>query len=154
MNDKLKIFLAIFASILVAWTVYKLLQKLNIVDDEKDIEAEKVSTQFEKYFNRNNWPEYSKQWRKGKITALALQPTERLKLAKLFQDSLGDYNDDEETIYSVFRALKDLTSITALADTYYTKYGYDLLATLRDRLSNDEMAVIYNILKNKPEFSK
>ena len=61
-------------------------------------------------------------------------------------------NDDEETIYAVFRSLKDKVQVSQLAISYQEEYGNNLIDVLKDRLSVSEVKIIMGIVAKLPPY--
>ena len=75
--------------------------------------------------------------------------------AKDIRDSWGVFNDDEDKIYSVFRALKDQVQVSQVAYQYYMdpKGGkINLIDDLKSRLSKDEVGQVLEIVKKLPQY--
>lgn len=75
--------------------------------------------------------------------------------AKDIRDSWGIFDDDEDKIYSVFRALKDHVQVSQVAYQYYTDpkgSKINLIDELRSRLSKEEVAKVLEIVKKMPPY--
>jgi hypothetical protein len=74
--------------------------------------------------------------------------------AKDLKDAWGIIDDDENKIYSVFRALKDQVQVSQVAYQYY-KLSTDkinLIDDLKSRLNTDEVGQVLAIVKKLPTY--
>ena len=62
------------------------------------------------------------------------------------------FNDDEEKIYAVFRQLTTQWQLSLFSSLFYYFKKKDLLEWLKGFLDANEMAVIFNIIKNYPQY--
>lgn len=75
--------------------------------------------------------------------------------AKDIRDSWGVFDDDEDKIKSVFRALKDQVQVSQVAFQYYNDPKGDkinLIDDLKSRLSKDEVGEMLEIVKKLPQY--
>ncbi len=75
--------------------------------------------------------------------------------AKDIRDSWGVFDDDEDKIYSVFRALKDQVQVSQVAYQYYIdpkSNKINLIDDLKSRLSKDEVGQVLEIVKKMPQY--
>ena len=63
---------------------------------------------------------------------------------------IGRVNDDEQKIYGAFRSIRFRSQVASIVTAYQTLYKKDLLTTLKQRLSQNEMNEIVNIIETKP----
>ena len=140
MDDKTIKTVEIVVGILIIYMVYKFFmsigQKLNIVDDEKDIAATSLVEDKGNMFSPNYW--------KKKNTNL-LTTTSARALAKQLYDASGIFNDNEEAVYGVFRQLSYKTQVSWLSYIFYKQYGEDMLQYLKSFMSNDELSTLKQI---------
>ena len=140
MEDKAIKTVEIVVGILIIYMVYKFFisigQKLNIVDDEKDIAATSLVEDKGNIFSPNYW--------KKKKTNL-LTTTSARALAKQLYDASGIFNDNEEAVYGVFRQLTYKTQVSWLSYIFYKQYGEDMLQYLKSFMSNDELSTLKQI---------
>lgn len=61
-------------------------------------------------------------------------------------------NDDEDSVYQVFRQLKDQYGLSQVASVYEAVYKVPLLNKLKSKLSSDEQDIIYKIVKPYPNY--
>lgn len=127
----------------------KLLKAFNLVDDDDDKAEEGLS----KMWFWNSEASLKKKH-------MTLTASSRATLAKKLYDAAGQlwkliynpmgYNDNEEQIYSVFRALNYQSQVTALVDAFNKAYNEDLYYWLDDKLSQKELLTIKKIIDQKP----
>jgi hypothetical protein len=74
--------------------------------------------------------------------------------AKDIKDAWGVMDDDENKIYSVFRALKDQVQVSQVAFQYYATSTdkINLIDDLKSRLSKDEVGQVLEIVKKLPAY--
>jgi len=107
--------------------------------EAKDMTALKTS----QYFDPNN---YKTGWNMTKLL-----PTDTAKLlAQEIEKSWGFLNDDEDRIYSAFRKINYKVNVSQIAEQYALLYKSDLLGVLLDKLHEDEILFIWNIIDGKP----
>lgn len=131
--------------------VKPLLEKTGLKDSAEEKEAEKKLEQQETKINIWQGVEAVKRAAgKGKNVTLLTYATAVGK-ADAINDSLNWYNDDEERIYGIFRSLNAQTQVASIVDQYRARHKADLLATLQDYLSKDEMNQVISIIDQKPK---
>ncbi len=86
----------------------------------------------------------------SKKTITLLTAKDAQILAKRIYDAFGNFNDDEEALYAVFRGLRFQSQVSSLVDAYQSLYKKDLLTTLKANLSDSELGELLNIVSNKP----
>lgn len=62
------------------------------------------------------------------------------------------FNDDEESVYSVFRRLSTKYEVNFVAKLFQNFYKYDMFAYMKNFMDDSELAIVYNIVDRKPEF--
>lgn len=72
--------------------------------------------------------------------------------AKDIHDAWGFWDDDEDKIYSVYRALKDQVQASMVAYKYYQKNKVNLIDDMRSRLSKDEVGEVMKIVQKLPPY--
>jgi len=74
--------------------------------------------------------------------------------AKDIRDSWGVFDDDEDKIKSVFRALKDQVQVSQVAYQYYqaSTEKINLIDDLKSRLSKEEVGEVLDIVKKLPQY--
>lgn len=151
MDDKTIKIAQLVLAVLVLYLVYKLFksigQKLDIVDDEKDIASAALVED-----KSNIWsPKY---WKNKKNVQLLTNDSAKALAKKIYRAHGtfgnvlmgGGIDDKEEEIYAVFRNLSHKTQLSYLSYYFYKIYGEDLLQFLRSFLNNDELATIAQIV--------
>jgi hypothetical protein len=120
--------------------LYKVSQKLGLIKSsaETSVDTSEIS---------ETW-DYSKPTPKG---ARLLTANSGSLLSEKIYNAHHWYNDNEEEVYSVFRALSSQSQVTSLAYWFKQKYNEDLFYYLKSFLSDNEMAVIVKIINSKPK---
>ena len=74
--------------------------------------------------------------------------------AKEIHDAWGMFDDDENKIYGVFRALKDQVQVSQVAFHYYqsSKDKINLIDDLKGRLNKEEVSQVLEIVKKLPAY--
>jgi hypothetical protein len=67
-------------------------------------------------------------------------------------DATGTFNDDEEKIYGVFRAMKTQSQIAALAKRFNQIKNQDLYSYLKNYLNESELLTVKGIIDQKPKY--
>ena len=62
------------------------------------------------------------------------------------------YNDDEQAIYGVFRAMKTQSQISALAKRFNQLKAQDLYSYLKNYLNEEELLTVKKIIDQKPKY--
>jgi hypothetical protein len=105
-------------------------------------------------FDIQYWQNIQKKLKKKVVI---MKGSEADAFATDIRNSWGWLNDNEDKIYSVFRALKDQVAVSEVAYFYYTnvkdpKNRINLIDDLRSRLSPDEVKTILEIVKKLPKY--
>jgi len=80
------------------------------------------------------------------------------QLAAIIYNAFGAFNDDEDAVFGVFRALGYQSQVSFLADIFQQTYKVDLLKYLlggnwpQDRLSAEDVNQIIQIVRSKPKY--
>lgn len=125
-----------------------ILEKLGLKESSEDIELKKKLKEQEPLI-WSGTKNLAKILGKNK-TAKILSKVGAESYAKQIKDAFGTFNDDEESIYAVFRNIRFKTQVASLVDAYSMLYKLDLLTTLKSKLSESEFATIVNIIETKP----
>ena len=74
--------------------------------------------------------------------------------AKDLRDSWGIFDDDEDKIKGVLRALKDQVQVSQVAFQYYqvSTKKINLIDDLKSRLSTNEVGAVLDIVKKLPPY--
>jgi hypothetical protein len=75
-----------------------------------------------------------------------------LKFVTELYDGKSLFGDDEEKIYGVFRQITTQWQLSLLSSLFYYFKKKDLLEYLKSFMNPSEMAVIFNIIKNYPQY--
>jgi hypothetical protein len=67
-------------------------------------------------------------------------------------DATGYFNDDEEKIFGVFRAMRTQSQIAALAKRFNQLKNKDLYGYLKDYLNETELLTVKKIIDQKPKY--
>jgi hypothetical protein len=67
-------------------------------------------------------------------------------------NATGYFNDDEEAIYGVFRAMRTQSQIAALAKRFNELKGQDLYNYLKNYLNEEELLTVKRIIDQKPKY--
>ena len=128
--------------------VYKILQKVGVLPTAESNQAAQNLQALESsnYWNYNDF--------------LAKAPGGHALLtqagAAAYVDDLwnatGYFNDDEEKIYGVFRAMRTQSQIAALAKRFNQLKGKDLYGYLKDYLNETELLTVKRIIDQKPKY--
>ncbi|OED42499.1 hypothetical protein AB832_02975 [Flavobacteriaceae bacterium (ex Bugula neritina AB1)] len=62
--------------------------------------------------------------------------------------------DSEESVYAVFRNLKDKVQVSQVAKAYLSMYRVSLSDQLKDRFDKDEIKTVLNIISRLPKYRK
>jgi hypothetical protein len=100
----------------------KIFKKLGIVKDSEALAADAANAQVESenYFD----PSYYEE-RKKLYTVLSLSDG-GVSYAKKLYNAKGIFNDDEDTVYGVFRSLQSKTQVSLIAKAFFGLYAKDL----------------------------
>ena len=74
-----------------------------------------------------------------------------IKWADSINDAFGYWNDDEEQIYAVMRAVPDGVALSQLSELYGTRHESDLKEDING-LDKDEVVKVANILASKESY--
>lgn len=102
-------------------------------------------------FDMRYWENIGK---KVKKPLYLLTATSAKGYAKDIHDAWGVFNDDEDKIKGVFRALKDQVQVSQVAYWYYqgSSEKINLIDELKSRLSKHEVGQILEIAKKLPQY--
>lgn len=128
--------------------VYKLLQKTGLLPSAESKQAEQNLQQLESsnYWNYNDFLSKAPAGHKLLTQAGAAAYVEDL------WDATSWYNDDEEKIYGVFRAMKTQSQIAALAKRFNQLKTQDLYSYLKNALNEAELLTVKKIIDQKPKY--
>jgi hypothetical protein len=130
------------------YIVYKLAQKVGIFPSQ---ESKAEAQNLQQLEAASVW-DYNKFLSSVPPGALLLTQAGAAAYVEDLWDATGYINDDEETIYGVFRAMKTQSQIAALAKRFNQLKNRDLYGYLRNYLNDAEMLNIKKIIDQKPKY--
>ena len=130
------------------YIVYKLAQKVGLIPSQES----KAETQNLQALQSATVWDYNKFLSSLPAGALLLTQGGAAAYVDDLWDATGFYNDDEEKIYGVFRAMKTQSQIAALAKRFNQLKGKDLYSYLRDYLNDAELLIVKGIIDQKPKY--
>jgi hypothetical protein len=128
--------------------VYKVLQKLGIIKTSAEAQEDKQLLNLE---SANYW-DYNKFLTTLPAGTLLLTQGGATAYANDIYDAKGYFNDDEDQVFSVFRAMKTQSQVAALGKRFNQVYSKDLYSYLKGFLNDDEMLTIKKLLDAKPKY--
>jgi hypothetical protein len=128
--------------------VYRLLQKTGLLPSAESTQAAQNLQQLE---SASVW-DYNKFL--GTLPAGALLLTQNGAAAYVddLWNATGYFNDDEQAIYGVFRAMKTQSQISALAKRFNQLKAQDLYSYLKNYLNEEELLTVKKIIDQKPKY--
>lgn len=90
---------------------------------------------------------------KGKV--LTIKRDAAVKYADRIHDAWGAWyegGDDENKVYAVLRELKDKVAVSQVAKAYQDNHGENLIDKIHDRLGDDEVKKVLEIVKPLPSY--
>ena len=129
--------------------------KLGLTESDK---ARRVREAIEEANNNQGWdPRFYKTIKKSQRILAA---TSAKHYASQIHAAWGSFDDDEQKIYAVFRALKSQAQLSQVVEMYGSLYKQDLLTRLKspwsyfkggsDGLSDKEFSVIADMVQKLP----
>ena len=85
--------------------------------------------------------------------ALLLTMSYSLDLVNQLWDATGYFNDDEQSIYGVFRSLKTKSQVAFLAKRFFELKQQDLYSYLENYLNDSELLNVKGIIDSKPMYN-
>lgn len=128
--------------------VYKLAQKIGIFPsaegkaEQQNLQALEASTVWD----------YNKFLSSLPSGALLLTQAGAAAYVDDLWNATGYFNDDEEAIYGVFRAMKTQSQIAALAKRFNQIKNQDLYSYLKNYLNDTELLTVKRIIDQKPKY--
>lgn len=119
---------------------------------QRDIAPDSVGLVESNAFDIRYWENVGKKIKKPMYM---LTVASAKAFAKDIRDSWGVFDDDEDKIYSVFRALKDQVQVSQVAYQYYMNPDggkINLIDDLKSRLSKEEVGTVLEIVKKLPQY--
>lgn len=148
MNNKVDPNTLIKAGVTIAALIIirKVLQSIGVIQTTQDVQNQQNLQQLESanYWNYNDFL--------SRIPAGTLLLTQSGATAYVndLWDATGMFNDDEEKIYGVFRAMKTKSQVAALAKRFNQLKAKDLYGYLQDYLNDSELLKVKSIIDQKP----
>ena len=130
------------------FAAYKILQKFGIF---KTADEKNEAKALENLESSNYW-EYNKFLLSVPAGAALLTQGGAAAYAADIYDAKGIFNDDEDKVYSVFRAMKTQSQVAALAKRFNQIYSKDLYNYIKGFFNEDEMLVLKKLLDAKPKY--
>ena len=135
-------------SIAGLFIVYKLLQKTGLLPSAESTQTAQNLQQLE---SASVW-DYNKFLSTLPAGAKLLTQSGAAAYVEDLWDATGTFNDDEEAIYGVFRAMKTQSQISALAKRFNQLKSKDLYGYLKDYLNEEELLNVKKIIDQKPKY--
>jgi hypothetical protein len=128
--------------------VYKLLQKTGLLPSAESNQAAQNLQALESsnYWNYNDFLQKAPGGH-----ALLTQAGAAAYVDDLW-NATGMFNDDEEAIYGVFRAMRTQSQISALAKRFNQLKNKDLYGYLKNYLNEAELLTVKKIIDQKPKY--
>ena len=135
-------------SIAGLFIVYKILQKFGVIPSAASKQAEQNLIALE---SASVW-DYNKFLSNLPAGAKLLTQTGAAAYVNDLWSATGYFNDDEQAIYGVFRAMKTQSQISALAKRFNELKGQDLYSYLKNYLNEEELLTVKKIIDTKPKY--
>jgi hypothetical protein len=121
---------------------------------QRELAPDSVGLVESEAFDIQYWQNIQKKLKKKVVI---LKGSEANAYAETIRASWHLFNDDENKIFGVFRALKDQVAVSEVAYFYYTnikdkKNQINLIDDLKTRLSQEEVRTIMDIVKKLPKY--
>lgn len=139
----------------------KTAQALNLMDTPEEKGEKKIIDKYENSGNASN-PFSPVFWRQGGQGTVLLRVADAEQMAAIIYKAFGNFTDDEEAVFGVFRRLSTQSQVSWLADIFQKKYKMDLLNYIRQGygifpnagLNNTELSQLLNIIDKLPKFKR
>jgi hypothetical protein len=109
-------------------------------DKERDDATKTFGTSLQSAFNPNYY--------KSVPGAVLLTRADAERFAVILYKAIGNFTDDENSVYSVFRRLKAKTQVSWIASIFAAKYNADLYNYLRRNLKDSEMDIVHGMVNS------
>lgn len=130
------------------YLVYKVLQKIGVVPTA---EANQAQQNLQALEAANYW-DYNKFLSTAPAGHALLTQSGAAAYVDDLWDATGTFNDDEESIYGTFRAMKTQSQVAALAKRFNEIKGFDLYNYLENYLNESELLKVKAIIDQKPKY--
>lgn len=139
-------------SVVGLFIAYKVLQRLGIIKSSEEIkEAKELEKNLTNLESSNYW-DYNKFLSTIPQGTLVLSQGGASAYADDIWDAKGVFNDDEDKVFAVFRAMKTQSQVASLAKRFNQKYSKDLYTFIRGFFDDTEMITIKKLLDAKPKY--
>lgn len=130
------------------YLVYKVLQKIGVVPTA----ASTAATQNLQQLQAANYWDYNNFLATAPAGHALLTQAGAAAYVDDLWDATGTFNDDEEKIYGVFRAMKTKSQVAALAKRFNQLKSFDLYNYLENYLNESELLKVKAIIDQKPNY--
>lgn len=139
----------IIGVLIVLFVIYKIMSGLGIIKSpaKKKAEREKAEAVNELRTNAIFDPQYYK----GKVYK-SLGSNQTALLSQHLRQAMQGLGTDEEKIYATFGKLYNKVNVSELALGYAAQFKRDLQTDLLSELSSKEIAILWSLIKDLPNF--
>jgi len=130
------------------YIVYKIAQKVGVIPTAESNAAQQNLQQLE---TASYW-DYNKFLSTVPAGALLLTQAGASAYVDDLWDATGYFNDDEDKIFGVFRAMKTKSQVAALAKRFNQLKSKDLYSYLDEYLNDEELLKVKAIIDQKPTY--
>lgn len=130
------------------YLVYKVMQKIGVLPTAESTAAAQNLQQLE---SANYW-DYNKFLSTLPAGAALLTMSGAAAYVDDLWNATGYFNDDEQKIYGVFRAMKTQSQVAALAKRFNQLKAKDLYGYLSEYLNESELLKVKAIIDQKPKY--
>jgi hypothetical protein len=130
------------------YIVFKIAQKVGVIPSAASNAAQQNLQQLE---TASYW-DYNKFLATAPGGALLLTMAGAAAYVDDLWDATGYFNDDEDKIYGVFRAMKTKSQVAALAKRFNQLKSKDLYSYLDEYLNDEELLKVKAIIDQKPTY--
>jgi len=135
-------------SIAGLFIVYKILQKVGVLPTA---ESNQAAQNLQALESSNYW-NYNDFLAKAPGGHALLTQAGAAAYVEDLWNATGYFNDDEEKIFGVFRAMRTQSQIAALAKRFNQLKNKDLYGYLKDYLNEAELLTVKKIIDQKPKY--
>jgi hypothetical protein len=140
------------ASVVGLFVVYKVLERLGIIQSSEEIkEAKELKKNLTNLESSNYW-DFNKFLSTVPQGTLVLTQGGASAYADDIWNAKGVFNDDEDKVFAVFRAMKTQSQVASLAKRFNQKYSKDLYTFIRGFFNDEEMITVKKLLDAKPKY--
>lgn len=124
--------------------LYSLGRKFGLIKGEEQDKANQLQT--EKMFE----PSYLQTLPKGQKYKLFVKPETVADIAEKIKTAKGFFNDNEAQLWGAIKRIRYKTQVAQINAYFTRKYGVEMFAYLKTFLNSNELADVYDYLKNLP----